>query len=224
MHAPKITDPVLETAYQLWLEQHIRARKGERKRRLLNGLGHIEKLFITLVWWPAFGSLEHLYPEYEVYDFKDGSRFLDFAYLQHGLFICIEIDPYGTHYSKISRWQYDDNLNRHNDLMIDGWKILRFSRDQVADHPRHCQQKLQQAFGKWGVLNTPPVAAHPIQHAIIQLLTARHAPLSPMEISRELGWHRSTVSRHLKSLVDQSIVKPVNPSLKRNTSYVLPPR
>ena len=81
-----------------------------------------------------------LYPEFEVKDFRDGTRYIDFAYIRQGLKLAIEIDGYTTHASQISRTQFSDGLIRQNDLMIDGWKILRFSYDDVKDRPRMCEQ------------------------------------------------------------------------------------
>lgn len=34
-------------------------------------------------------------------------------------------------------------------MMIDGWKVLRFSFDDVKESPRYCQQKIQQLLGRW---------------------------------------------------------------------------
>ena len=73
-------------------------------------------------------------------DFKDGKRYLDFAYIRPGFRICIEIDGYGPHLKNSSRWQFSDSLERQNQLVIDGWTVLRFSYDQVKEKPRRCQQ------------------------------------------------------------------------------------
>ncbi|WP_436241973.1 DUF559 domain-containing protein [Paenibacillus sp. LjRoot56] len=54
--------------------------------------------------------------------------------------LAIEIDGYATHVSEISRTQFSDGLIRQNHLMIDGWKVLRFSYDDVKNRPRMCEQ------------------------------------------------------------------------------------
>lgn len=63
-----------------FLANHLANREGERYRRLQEGHGHAEQLFLQQVWWPAFGGFTDLHPEYEVKDFRDGTRFLDFAF------------------------------------------------------------------------------------------------------------------------------------------------
>ncbi|MGO4549093.1 hypothetical protein AB4Z29_30325 [Paenibacillus sp. 2TAB23] len=133
--------------HERWLGVHLTEREGESKRRLLQGHGHAEKLFLEAVWFPAFFELEGLAPEYEIADFRDGIRFLDFAYIKNGLRLAIEIDGYRSHAAETSRWQFSDSLMRQNHLILDGWKLLRFSYDDIKEKPRMCQQLLQQFMG-----------------------------------------------------------------------------
>lgn len=143
-----------EEEHQTFLNIHMQTRTGERLRRLQEGHSHAEKLFLKQVWWPLFYHFQFFHPEYEVNDFKDGKRFLDFAYIRPGIKFCIEIDGYGPHLKSLSRWQFSDNLERQNQLVIDGWTIIRFSFDQVKEQPRRCQQIIQQLIGRW--LGTRP--------------------------------------------------------------------
>ncbi|WP_426901554.1 hypothetical protein [Rossellomorea vietnamensis] len=39
-----------------------------------------------------FQHFRFLHPEYEINDFKDGKRYLDFAYIRPTMQICFEID------------------------------------------------------------------------------------------------------------------------------------
>ncbi|WP_282941404.1 DNA-binding response regulator [Paenibacillus sp. RC67] len=137
------------SAYQEMIKRHEQKRTGERLRRLNERHGHAERMFMEHVWWPAFRDFENLHPEYEVQDFRDGVRFLDFAYVRGPLRLAIEIDGFGPHYQKMSRTQFSDQWIRQNHLIIDGWKVLRFSYDDVNDRPRMCAQLLQQFMGIW---------------------------------------------------------------------------
>jgi very-short-patch-repair endonuclease len=49
---------------------------------------------------------------------------------------------------KLSRQQFSDQLIRQNHLIIDGWKVLRFSLDDVKERPRMCEQLVQQFMGR----------------------------------------------------------------------------
>ncbi|TMV49655.1 DNA-binding response regulator [Paenibacillus mesophilus] len=138
-----------EAYYERFMLRHMEEAGEMRCRRLKDGLGHAEKLFLQQVWWPAVGHFDYLHPEYEVMDFKDGVRYLDFAYIRAPYQVCIEIDGYGPHGRDLSRWQFADNLLRQNHLVLDGWKVLRFAYDELTDKPRRCQQTVQQLLGRW---------------------------------------------------------------------------
>ena len=61
-----------EEQYSEWIARHLASRQGERARRLEEGHGHAESLFVEKVWWPSFWSLDHLHPEYEVTILRTG--------------------------------------------------------------------------------------------------------------------------------------------------------
>jgi hypothetical protein len=215
------TDRVFENAYEEWLRRHMERRTGERRKRLAEGLGYLEKLFLSDVWWPSFGNLRDLHPEFEVSDFKDGTRFLDFAYVAGSLRMCMELDAFGTHHRDIDRWQHSDHLDRQNDLLIDGWKLLRFSLVKIKQNPRHCQQKLQQALGRWGGGKTAVSLDDPIDQAILRFMETQGKDLSPTFIARELGWNHSTTAKHLRSLHQRNYVIPLKSGTKRVSRYLL---
>jgi len=98
-----------EAAYESWMNAQRKMSKGERKRRLTDISNHAEKMFLVQVWWPSFGHFANLNAEFAVKDFKDGWRYLDFAYVTEGYKICIEIDSYGTHWRDLDRYQFADH-------------------------------------------------------------------------------------------------------------------
>ena len=42
----------------------------------------------------------------------------------------------------IDRGRFGDNLMRQNQLVLDGWKIIRFSYDDLTQRKRRCQQMI----------------------------------------------------------------------------------
>jgi hypothetical protein len=92
-----------EEACELFIRQHLKLRKGEAKRRLQDGHGHAEQMILRQVWWPAFGHFDYLYPEYEIQDYLDGFRYLDFTYIKTSFRACFEIDGYGPHWRDVNR-------------------------------------------------------------------------------------------------------------------------
>lgn len=209
-----------EDSYAQWIDRHLTSRQGERERRLREGYGHAEKLFAEKVWWPAFRNLQHLHPEYEVNDFKDGYRYLDFAYIRSGLLLAVEIDGYGPHLRNISRLQFLDHSRRQNDLILDGWKVLRFTYDDVKESPRYCQQTLQQFMGRWLGEEQKIVEADYIEKEMIRLFLRTGRPITPGDICRYMGVENKTARKWLRHLAEKHWIQPASGN-ERLRSYLL---
>ncbi|WP_378126715.1 hypothetical protein [Cohnella boryungensis] len=146
------SDESFESAYAMWMETQRKSSRGERKRRLTEMSDPAGKLFLAQVWWPSFGHFSGLVAECEVKDFKDGSRYLPYAYLTEGYKICFELEDYGNHWRDFNRYQFADHLMRQNHLVKDGWIVMRFSYDDLQESSRRCQQVLNQLFGRLRLL------------------------------------------------------------------------
>lgn len=203
-----------QETYAQWISDHLGRRQGERERRLREGHGYAEKAFVEKVWWPAFGHFRQLHPEYEVTDFKDGYRYLDFAYLRSGIKLAIEIDGYGPHLRGISRDRFSDQCRRQNDLILDGWKVLRFTYDDVSENPRYCQQTLQQFMGRWlGEADSLLQANYHERELLRQFLRAGR-PLTPADICQTMGVENKTARKWLRQLLEKRWIQPASGSVR----------
>jgi ribosomal protein S25 len=198
-----------DKSHKEFIDGHISRRSGERLRRLKDGHSHAEKLFLEYVWWPAFGHFDNLHPEYEIYDFRDGSRYLDFALLTTHIRLALEIDGYGPHLNHISRKQFSDQWVRQNHLIIDGWKILRFSYDDVKDRPRMCEQLLQQFMGRWcSGHKRIAVSLSAEEKDIIRLAAGIHSFITPKDVCSLLGVEQQKARKLLHGLIEKKIMLP----------------
>lgn len=198
-----------QEAYEAFVSKHRKGRSGEDLRRLDEGHGHAERLFLEQVWWPAIGQFDDLFPEYQVTDFKGGSRYLDFAWIRSPYRICIEIDGYGPHQRDVNRWQYADHLQRQNDLVLDDWIVIRFSYDDVKDRPRLCERTLQQVQGKWLAHKSPKQSLGLVEKKIIQLMVAK-GELIPRIVAEELNFSSKTARQWLNRLTVKGIFVPAS--------------
>lgn len=193
-----------------WLSDHLERRQGERERRLKEGHGHAEKAFVEKVWWPAFGHFRELHPEYEVTDFKDGFRYLDFAYLRSGLRLAIEIDGYGPHLRNIGRDRFSDQCRRQNDLILDGWKVLRFTYDDVNENPRYCQQTLHQFMGRWLGEGDSSLQVDYHERELLRQFLRSGRPLTPGDICQTMGVENKTARKWLRQLSEKQWIQPAS--------------
>ncbi|WP_078547902.1 hypothetical protein [Litchfieldia alkalitelluris] len=209
-----------EEEYQIFMNAHLQARTGERLRRLEEGHKHAEMLFLKQVWWPLFHHFRYLHPEYEVNDFQDDKRYLDFAYIRPTIRICLEIDGYGPHLKNISRWRFSDSLERQNQLVIDGWTVIRFSYDQVSENPRRCQQIVQQVIGRslGDELNQTTLSL--VEKEVLRLAARKGEPISPIEVEKYLKLSDKTVKKVLTQLVNKQMLIPAS-GIVRIRSYRL---
>lgn len=211
-------------AYENLLATNRKGSSAERLRRLQSGLGFAELTFLKNVWWPLIGNFEFLHPEYEVPDYSEKSRFIDFACLRPGIKLAIEIDGFSSHVKNVDRWQFAYRLHRQNVLTVDGWDILRFPFDDVANRPRQCQRTIQQYMGLRFATESPGKNESPrvtaIDREIVRLARTLSGTLSPGDVARHLGTSRHTVYRHLQRLVERGWLQPAS-GTKRIRTYAL---
>ncbi|MFF2483666.1 DNA-binding response regulator [Paenibacillus sp. NPDC058071] len=203
---------MFELHFKEWMILQLSASSGERKRRLMENR-HAENQFLKDVWWPVAGQFDYLSAEYEIHDFKDGKRFLDYAYIRPPYRVCFEIDGYGPHSRDISRDQFADQLMRQNYLVLDNWIVLRFSYDDIVRKPRQCQQIIYQMFGKlYHINNVSQLSLH--QKEILRYMTLIQRPVTSNEISCHLNvgikrsrkWLRLLLeSQHIQSVTSESL-------------------
>ncbi|MCC3377574.1 winged helix-turn-helix domain-containing protein [Cohnella sp. REN36] len=219
-------DAAWETAYQRMLERAVRDSRGERKRRLLEKHGHLEQLFLSQVWWPAVGSLAFLQPEYEFVDLNGRTRFCDYAYLpSKGLRVAIEADGFGPHARDANRWQLDDDRERQNQMLIDGWKLLRFTSDGIKEKPGRCQRTLLLALAKWGrttAAGDGSTALGVHERAILHFnQTFDGRMLTPRVVAEALNINPRTAIVHMRSLEEKGYLSAMLSPTGRKMGFVL---
>lgn len=201
---------------------HEEKRSGERLRRLKEGHGYAEKQFMQHIWWPIIGHFRYLHPEYEVRDFQDNTRFVDFVYLRPPHRICFEIDGYGPHARDIDRSRFGDNLMRQNQLVLDEWKIFRFSLDDITGHQRRCQQVILRIVGRWYGDQAQHISLTHREKEIARLAASTLDPLKPHVVAEHLGIRVEHARKWLHSLHRKGIIKPASGE-QRIRSYILDP-
>ncbi|CAI6083456.1 DNA-binding response regulator [Cohnella sp. JJ-181] len=217
-----VVDRVFEAAYDEMMSRAVQSSRGERRRRLTEGSFINEKLLLKSVWWPAKGNLNDLHPEYELNDYKDGQRFADFAYILPGFYrgLLLEADAYGTHLRDVSRYRYGDNLERQNHLLIDGWHILRFSRDDMLEKPKRCQQTLLTALSAWGYGYSAASASLDLyEHAILHWCGKQRESFKPIEVQTALHIGYWTAANTLRSLAEKGFLQAERSASGRSMSY-----
>lgn len=196
----------VDQAFDDFVQKHISQSKGDRKTRLEKGLGHGETDFLKNVWHPAVGHFDHVFPEWEIRDYKDGVRYLDIAYMPGGVKGVVEVQGYGPHARDIPRWRFKDESLRHCHLVLDGWTVLPVAYDLVRDNPRLCQQFVLSFIGKF-VSVTVSADLDWLESEIIRFSRRILRPFTPEEIRLHLKVSPNYSRKLLHNLVDKGFLK-----------------
>lgn len=122
--------------------------EARRKRWIRRTVGYSEILFLETVLGPALNyNFEGLHIEYPFLDAKGGQRFVDFYFERGEIRIVFEIDGFTTHARNITPSEFDDHLDRQNDLLEMGWHLLRFSTTRIELDPHFCRERVKKAIG-----------------------------------------------------------------------------
>ena len=95
-----------------------------------------EALFVREFLFPIMGTqkMKYVVPQYPFLDSSGRSRRIDFGVLYNGKKLALEVNGESYHAEGIIPGeQFDDNLNRQNEILSAGWFLLRFSYNQLKD-------------------------------------------------------------------------------------------
>lgn len=188
-----------EQAFEVWMAQQMEEEKNPRRLELLQkGLGHGTMEFLRLIWFPAVGHFDHLYPEWEVRDFNNGYRYLDLAYLPGAGSAkgAIEIQGYGPHARDLDVRRFKDLCWRHSLLALDGWTLLPVTYLSIAEEPKQCQQLVLSFVGKFMTLAVQP-DLNWLEAETVRFARRLLRPFSPMELSE----HLRITDRHARRIL-----------------------
>lgn len=199
-----------EQAHQQFMERHLAQRTGERRGRLLRGNRFAENMLLRQVWWPLFGTLDDLHPEYEIYDWNRKSQFIDFAFLPPaGSRFGIECDGFQSHVREMDRESFSYALNRDTFLTGLGWKMLHFSFDDIQNRPEVCRMLLQLAIGPTWIRRPTEHEVSPVEKDVLRLAWQWGKPVRPKDIAEHYGVNFRTARKWLRSLVEKEMMRGV---------------
>lgn len=200
-----------EEAHGWFIDQHLSARTGERRGRLVRGHNFAEKLFLQKVWWPLFESLDDLHPEYEVYDWNRKSQFLDFAFLpQNGSRFGIECDGFQSHVKDMDREKFSYALNRGTYLTGMGWRMLHFSFDDLQHRPEVCRMLLQLAMAPYLARKSTSVDILSQEKDVLRFAWHLGRQVHPKDMTTHFCINYRTARKLLSSLCDKGLMRPVH--------------
>jgi len=114
-------------------------------------MNEIEQRFVEDIYYPYAGAngLKYLDVQTPIIDYENKKRKLDFTIKTNRYKYVIEIDGYTYHAEgaqRVSPEYFDDLIVKQNDLIINGWILIRFSYNQIRQNTNFCIDTLRRAF------------------------------------------------------------------------------
>lgn len=192
-----------------WLDRHLRGRRGERKGRLERGHGHGEKIFLEKVWWPIFGNLDNLHPEYEIPDWRGNPYFVDFVWIQGQCKFAFEVKGYGPHVQNTDRIRYRRELNRETYLQVLGYRVVAVPYDDLEEHPQLIISLLKSLLSPYVAVRTHDKVYTRLEKEALLLAASSVKPIHPIQLQRVLKDGHRTIIRTLTGLCEKGKLKPI---------------
>ncbi len=193
-----------------WLAGQIEAESNGRRRELLmKGLGHGTIEFLQTIWYPAIGSFDHLYPEWEVRDLGNQYRYLDLAYMPGGAKGCIEIQGYRSHARDIEAWRFKDLCMKQALLILDDWLFLPVAYLSIREDRELCKQLILSFVGKF--VSKPASATMGwAESETLRFARRLLRPFTVHELSMHLNRSDRQTRRALQNLLDLNAITVAN--------------
>jgi hypothetical protein len=182
---------------------------GRRRERLEKGLGFGETEFLRSAWFPTVGHFNDLYPEWEVRDFTNGYRYLDFAFRPEDNKGAIEIQGYGSHARDIEAWRFKDLCMKHCYLALDGWLVMPIAYLSITESPKQCQHLILSFIGKFTSMSVP-VELSWLESETLRFASRLFRPFTPLELSTHLKISTRYARIILHHLVDLKLIHVVS--------------
>jgi hypothetical protein len=145
-------------------------------------------------------------------------RFVDFAYIRNAFKMVIEIDGYQNHV-QLDRQRFSEELNRQNVLVAAGYKVIRFSIDDVKDHPERCGHFVKLLLGKY-IGEGMPSSLTPDEKELLRFAVRSNDKIIPAEIHEIYGWSYRKIKGRLDKLMKKGWIMPASGTM-RVRSYKL---
>ncbi|HZG76864.1 MAG TPA: hypothetical protein VEZ72_13515, partial [Paenibacillus sp.] len=199
-----------DAEHEAWYAAARRGRTRRAKEELASGHGPDQRLFLRNVWWPAFGTFEHLHPQYEVPGEEGAAYRLDFAYLRPPFRVAIQVDEGRL----VGRRAPTERL------AADFWIVLRFGLDAIARDPSGCRRSLTDTIDRlYRERASGAERLTPSEKETVRLAARSLRPTTPTDVMRALQVSDKTARALLKSLVDKRLLRPAGAGLKRIRAY-----
>jgi hypothetical protein len=189
--------------HKKWLDSHTQRRNGERRSRLERGHGHGERMLLERVWWPIFGNLDNLHPEYEVADWRGRPYFIDIVWILGRFKFAFEVKGYGPHVQNTDRVRYRRELDREIFLQILGFRVISIPYDDLEDDPTLMINLLKSLMSPYIASSMEGNKFTRLEREVLYVAIRNNKSIRPVDLVKEFEINRRTAVLCLQSLCNK---------------------
>ena len=162
------------------------------------------------VWWPLFGHLEGLHPEYEVMDWRGRSYYADYAFLPEPRVVnlLLEIKGFTSHVKEMDRFKFCYELNRETFLQAMGYQVVSLAYDDVAQRPDLCIMLLRMVISRYEPRGVPVNRVELVEREILRLTVHLAGYIRPKDVEDHLLMNKRTAISVLHRLTHKGLLIP----------------
>jgi len=148
-----------------------------------------ERLFVDEFLWPLLGTrIGYVIPQRPFIDSTGKSRRIDFSFVEGKTKLALEVNGEAYHAEGIiPNEMFDDNLFRQNEILQDGYRLIRFSYSMLQSPQWRpmVMESLRSFFTAYApaLLGEEPIKPNPLQQEALQAL----------DFYRGKGWKKGVV-------------------------------
>ncbi|UJF34277.1 hypothetical protein [Paenibacillus hexagrammi] len=189
------------------LQKYVKQFEQEAK---INGschltLGQTDLLFLQEVWGPVFHyNFEGLKVEHQVHSV--------FFLPQQGARVLIEIQIGDGEDDLNATAHHEDQLLWQNDLILAGWKVLRFSKKQLERYTPLCRKQLKKALPQRSeLMKDLPIDQETDvwelrKMIVVQMAMKHNGMISPRQVAAEFNVNIKSAAEWLKRLAIEGML------------------
>ena len=151
---------------------------------------------------------------------NNGVRYLDLAYIPHGIKGCIEIHGYRSHARDVDVSRFKDLCMKQALLVLDDWYFLPIAYLSIRDDPEVCKQLVLSFVGKFLSINVSSKLSC-VEAETLRFARRLMLPFTPKELSSHLQLSEHHIRVILRKLVSKQLLE-VTSGLLRYRTYRLP--
>jgi hypothetical protein len=210
---------MFENEWRKFLEDQRSKAMGTRLERLKKDLTG-EKKMLEAAIWPVLKSFDDLILEYEISSLSGVRMYVDVFYVPIG--IAFESEGFVVHAENITRERFDFERIRVRTMMMNNYKYIPFSWDELDKKPDVCRRTVYELLGRYSATKGNAYDELTVyEREVLRYASRLNRTFRSSDISYCLQVKEDTCRKVLRILMQKKLIKSIGTGKHRFHEYTL---